>query len=459
MTITNDAALAARPMEPIRLDNLLINFTSEFHRIWNTNGSRAKPAAFWRPAPAPDLLPGYFPLGDILIPNNTSINGEVVAAVVCEGELQGIDNTRGKALSRPTDFELVWKESGSGTSARTSIWRPIAPEGYVALGLTCSSDHNKPSFNSVRCVRIDLVVAATVGDLIWDDKGSGATLNFSAWGIEPPTAAAGEICFAPGTFVGVQSYNKPATPMTTVYALRMQIPIQITAPPKAPTLLEHARPTEDGTAKVTQIARLPWFAVRDYAQPNKGFQSSRYYDLKRTDQYVLVGYGRNTTESTLPIKWKAPRAQNAAIMRLFNRHTAIEITKAWPDMALSDIRAMKFSACLPRDFSHTETSSSEWGESGSQVVIAMAGKLKSVAVYQLESYYELVREDGSEVIVSFGYSDDTNFFLTEYPSESVETAVLAPVMGENPSSETITGSVSVVQQPPLESSTVTGSAP
>jgi hypothetical protein len=457
MTTNDNASLRDRPMEPIRLDNLLINFTSEFNRIWNSNGTRARPATFWRPAPAPDLLPGYFPLGDILIPNTTSINGEIVAAVVCEATLQDDGNTRGKALSRPTDFELVWKESGSGAATRTSIWRPIAPQGYVALGMTCSSDHGKPSLNAIRCVRADLVVAADLGDLLWDDKGSGAKLNFSAWSIDPPTAAAGEICFAPGTFIGAPSHNKPATG-PFAYALRIPIPVQVSVPAEAPVLTAHMNP-ESAVARVTQTARLPWFAVRDYAQPNDGFHHSRYYDLKRTDQYVLVGYGRNATEQAQSIKWKAPRAQNAAAMRLFNRHTAVEFTKAWPAAMPSDIRATKFSACLPRDFTHTETSSSEWSESGSRVVIAMAAKLKSVAVYQMESHYELVREDGTEVTVPLGYTDDTRLVMSEYPPEAVETATPMPVMAANPSTETITSGAGVVAQSSPSSSTATDSAP
>lgn len=457
MISITDTISPTKQMEPIKLDNLLINFTTEFHRVWNTAGSRAKPATFWRPAPSADELPGYFPLGDIVVANSTSTNGQMVTAVVCEGE-PGIDNPRGKALSRPTDYELVWKDTGSGAAARVSIWRPIPPTGYVALGMTCSNDYNKPSFNAVRCVRADLVVAASLGDLIWDDKSSGATLSFSAWHIVPQTAAAGEIYFAPGTFAGAPTHTKPTT-SSEFYALQMQIPLQINSLPKAPSLSEHTRPVENGEAKVTHIARLPWFAIREYAHPNEGFQNSQYYELKRTDQYVLVGYGRNSTETALPIKWKAPRAQNVRFMKLFNRHTAIEITKAWPDALLSDIRATKFSACLHKNFTHTETSASEWSESSPQVVIAMAGKLKSVAVYQMESHYELVREDGTEVTVPLGYTDDTSFVMSEYPPEPVETATLMPVMAGNPSTETITGGVSAVQQSSSESSTVTDSAP
>jgi hypothetical protein len=408
-----------RPMEPITHDNLLINFTTEFHRVWSTNGSKAKPATFWRPTPAPDVLPGYFPLGDLLIPGDANINGEMVTAVVCEKDLNGANNSKGPALAKPADFELIWKESGSPSVTRTSIWRPIPPIGYVAMGLVCSSDHSKPSFNSVRCVRADLVIAANVGDLLWNDKGTGAKLSFSAWTIEPPTAAAGEICFAPGTFAGVQAYSKPTAP-GSAYALRMQIPLQITVPPQAPTLAGYAQPTDDEVARVTQVARLPWFAVRDHAQPGEQFRNSPYYELKRTDEYVLIGYERNTSDKTRATKWVAPRAQNAVAMRLFNGFTSIEIAKAWPASALSDIRMTKFSACLPRHFTHTETSSSGWSELRPQVIIAMVAKQTSAAVYQMESHYELIREDGTQVAVDFGYTDDSSVHLTQYPPDQAE---------------------------------------
>jgi len=182
--------------------NLLINFTTEFHRIWDTRGSKSKkPGAFWRPTPPPDVLPGFFPLGDVAVSGNDNVNGKRVVAVVCEGDPQSEGATKGKALSRPDDYEQVWKDSGSGSRTDGSIWRPIPPDGYVALGLVCSNNHEKPSLNAVRCVRADLVIASGVGDVIWDDRGSGAEQNFSAWSTDPPAAAAGEIYFAPGTFV------------------------------------------------------------------------------------------------------------------------------------------------------------------------------------------------------------------------------------------------------------------
>ncbi|WP_434767419.1 Vps62-related protein [Pseudomonas triticicola] len=419
MTIEENIAALPRQMEPIIQDNLLINFTMEFSRIWSTNGSKAKSATFWRPAPAPDALPGYFSLGDVLVPGDANINGEIVTAVVCEKDMKGSKSA--KALAAPVDFELVWKETGAPNVPRLSIWRPLAPVGYVALGQVCTNDHCKPSLNSVRCVRVDLVVAANLGELIWNDKGSGAKMSFSAFAIEPPTATAGDILFTPGTFAGIQGYSKPAGP-SMAYALRMLIPLQLSAPPQVPVLNDYAKPAVGESDVATHVARLPWFAVRDHAHPGEQFRNSPCYALKRTDEYVLIGHERNETDTSRATKWTAPRAQNAMTMRMFQSLTAVEINKAWPSTPLSDVRVTRFSACLPKDFAHMKASSNGWTELRPQVVIAMVPKQTAVAVYQLQSHYELIREDGTQVAVDFGYTDDDSVLLSQYPSEPVEVA-------------------------------------
>ena len=50
-------------MESIKFGNLLINFTTQFTRLWNNKGSpNASPVGFWRPVPSADFLTDYFRL-------------------------------------------------------------------------------------------------------------------------------------------------------------------------------------------------------------------------------------------------------------------------------------------------------------------------------------------------------------------------------------------------------------
>jgi hypothetical protein len=97
----------------------------------------------------------------------------------------------------------------------------------------------------VRCVRADLVIASTVGNMLWSDKGSGARQSFSAWSVTPPSAPPGDIHFAPGTFVAADSFNRPQAEVS-VFALRMQIAPLIKSSPVLPALraADAPKPTE-----------------------------------------------------------------------------------------------------------------------------------------------------------------------------------------------------------------------
>jgi len=429
MTTENSTTSAGQP-EPIRFGNLLISFTSEFHRVWDSRGSGAAVGSFWRPAPAPDLLPGYFPLGDLAVTGYDNVNGNRIVAVVCEGETSNDGASQGKALSPPMDYERVWRDSHSGAAADCTVWRPLPPAGYVALGFVCSNGRDKPLLNAIRCVRKDLVIPAIVGDLIWDDKGSGARQNFSAWNIDPPQAAAGEIYFAPGTFFGAQSHSRPET--SNAYALRMQMPRQTLPAPVAPKLAGYGAPAEPEPAGVTQTVRIPWFAVSDHLLPGEQLRTSAFYRLERTDQYVLAGYGHNTSERPRPFKWRVLRTQNSQMLQVFSILTSIEVATAWPPKPSNGARAIRFSAHLHKDFTYTETSSRGWEDARPLDIVAMAAKNKAVAIYQIQSFYTLKRADGTPVAISIGYTDDESLYLTEYPPETDSTLTFTPQLATEP---------------------------
>ncbi|MCW8276194.1 Vps62-related protein [Pseudomonas sp. PCH199] len=421
--------------EPIKFGNLLINFTTDFHRIWDSRGSDSKSGSFWRPTPAPDLLPGYFPLGDFATPGYDNINGNTIVAVVCEGAPEDGDASKGKALSAPDDFERVWRDSSSGAAADCTIWRPIPPAGYVALGMVCSNGRDKPSSNTVRCVRADLVIASNVSNRIWSDSGSGAKQDFSAWAIEPPSAAAGELYFSPGTFVGVTRHTRPAAE-DAAYSLRMQIPLQVDTPPAAPILCGYDTPATEEMVKITQTVRLPWFAVKDPdLTPLEQFRTSAFYRLERSDRYVLAGHGHNTGIVGQTFKWKAPRVQRIELLEAFTDVTTIRVVSEWPLYVSNPVHLflllsspIRFSARLSKDFTHTETSHSDWITSTPVEIITRVAKNKVVAVYLMQSDYRLLREDGTQVATAIRYTDIDSLYLTEYPPEK-DGEVLSPMPG------------------------------
>ncbi|WP_085712769.1 MULTISPECIES: Vps62-related protein [unclassified Pseudomonas] len=457
---------SVRQMEPIAVENLLINFTTEFHRIWDNTGSKSKPGSFWRPTPAPDLLPGYFPLGDLVVSGRDNINDRQVMAVVREGDPQNAGTGKGPALSRPDDYQWVWSDSGSRANGDCSVWRPIPPEGYVALGMVCSNDSSKPSFNAVRCVRADLVVASSANALVWSDKGSGADRDFSTWSIKPPTAPAGEIFFAPGTFIGVRGYSKPEAPMTA-FALRMPIPLQVDTPPAAPVLTGLDASAALLPSKVTQVVRLPWFAVSDPVMTSLvQLRHSPFYRMERTDRYLLVGQGKNSTDVHQAFRWRAGRAQSFEMMRAFTRNTGIDIGNQWPSPMNTTQPVIACSARLGDSFCNTESAPYEWANSSEAEVIALVAQKRFAAVYLVQSDYRLLREDGSPVEGHLSYTDMDSLHLVDYPSEpepaqgpKTEPEQRLPVEPMNEPAKQPTVEPQVDPQLPAESAVVTDTAP
>ncbi|MGJ7515139.1 Vps62-related protein [Pseudomonas baetica] len=430
MTTENNFTPPPRQIASIKLDNLLINFTAEFQQIWDSTGSNSEPAAFWHPTPAPDLLPGFFPLGDVVVPSLENINGVKVVAVVREGDLPSKDPARGNALSRPNDYEQVWKDSGSGAKKDCTLWRPIPPDGYVALGLVCSIGQEKPSVHAVRCVRADLVIECRVGDLIWSE-GRGLMHNFSAWGITLPAAKAGEIYFAPGTFVSDGSGRKPAENLT--YALRMKIQVQNNTAPEAPVISEFKAPLPPETSEATQIAMIPWFAVDQY--PTSAFDDLSeltHYRLERKDQYILIGQGHNTEDKSKLFKWTAPRMLSDEDSRIFSSITSIKFASEWRAETSDTDHPIQFSAKLADEFTHAETSSNGWTTANTLVVAAIVPKDKMIAVYQLESRYDLRSEDGEQIANCIAYADEDSLLWMEYPPEKDHEALDPQLMTEPP---------------------------
>lgn len=423
MTIYDNAQVSDWQREPIRVDNLLINFTTEFLSIWDTYGSNAEPASFWRPTPAADVLPGYFPLGDVVHPGRDNINNKKVVAVVCEASTPAADPEKGKALSAPTDFELVWKDSGSGATKNGSVWRPLPPEGYVALGSVCSNSHEKPSRNAVRCIRADLVSASATCDLIWNDKGSGARQSISTWSAAPPVAASGEMHLAPGTFAGVTGYALPANFL--VYSLRLRLAVQINPKPTAPVLLGVTPEPLHAPEQPTYTARLPWFAVKDpLFTPLEQRDHSPFYQLERTDHYVLVGHGHNSGQDSTTFRWSAQRAQRTRGQWAFSTLTSIEFGVQWGAQAPSPFL---FSARLSHELTQCEMPNNEWLDTSAIDVVAVVDSHKAVAVYLIQSDYSLVRADGTPVTTTFSYTDGRSLHISQYtPGAPASNVAVAP---------------------------------
>lgn len=77
-------------------------------------------------------------------------------------------------------FPLINKESPKG-QRQLYAWEAVPPEGFVALGMICSTTESPPPVTSVRCVPLAWVQQSTfVPEKVWDDAGTSGT-HGSIW--------------------------------------------------------------------------------------------------------------------------------------------------------------------------------------------------------------------------------------------------------------------------------------
>lgn len=399
-------------MNPLQFKDLLISFTCEFLPLWNDKGSGAHRAiSLWRPSTAADALSQFFPLGDIANGSYYNINQRKIVAVVSDA-----NKVNGTALRSPDDYELLWRDTGSGARADFSLWRPLAPEGYVAMGMVGGVGYEKPSRNAIRCVRADLVASAQPGAMIWSDKGSGAPNDFSAWTIMPPYASPGEMHLAPGTFVGTASYTKPTLP---TYSLRLALTAQLHEPLPPPALTGYESPAEDTRVPVPQVCELPWFSVKDpELTPIEQLQTSPTYRLERSDRHLLAGFGHNGTTTSQPFMWTATKGESDGHSRALASTYCVDLCHEWPPRYR--LFELEFSAHLEQSFTHTQRSAKGWDHPSPLEIITYIPAKKAVAAYLVQSEYRLLRQDGSQVSTTVTYTNGDHAYMSEFPAAAAE---------------------------------------
>lgn len=180
---------------------LLIREVSSFDPLewWDKGSGGAEDGSFWA-AMVPN---GYYALGSMGTKGyRNSVTGGVHFIVVRAGS----DHD---AVRHPVDYDLIWKDRGSGADLDGSMWLPIPPPGYVALGVVANRGYGKPSRNEIVCVKREYTVPGRAGLPVWNDRKTGSDHDFGAWLIAD--AADDKKGIPVGTFVGVTSHSAPAS--------------------------------------------------------------------------------------------------------------------------------------------------------------------------------------------------------------------------------------------------------
>ncbi|KAG8658937.1 uncharacterized protein LOC110610326 isoform X2 [Manihot esculenta] len=149
-----------------------------YDRIWvspKENGPRNN-LTFWRPQ-AP---PNYVILGDCVTSRPNPPSQAVMA----------VSNTYGR-VRKPIGFNLIGLfseiqgfggEGHSDSDSDCSLWMPVAPAGYTALGCVVNVGSQPPPNHVVYCLRSDLVASATYSECLFSVQPNPLSVSgFSIW--------------------------------------------------------------------------------------------------------------------------------------------------------------------------------------------------------------------------------------------------------------------------------------
>lgn len=139
--------------------------------VWDNdgNGSSRKTTFYYAPSQG-----DYHPVG---VTADQRERGER------SSDLCLVKDLSGRALALPVRYERVWWDRKSGATRDGSVWSPVCPHPYAAVGVMVQSSYRMPPLDALRCVREDLTVLAADGEEVYKDAGSRGIEDLGVWKI------------------------------------------------------------------------------------------------------------------------------------------------------------------------------------------------------------------------------------------------------------------------------------
>ncbi|CAB3979776.1 Hypothetical predicted protein, partial [Paramuricea clavata] len=178
-------------------------------KVYADHGTGAKKGICVFQATLDEIPDGYYFIGQVAVGQTESVDVPKSSVILVKPLLANL-------IKPPLYYESKWNDKDSGGKIDCSFWRVVAPEGYVALGDVVTNNYSEPSSKftaKFACIRKDLLVPGKFTNL-WDDRGSGAKLDGSAWQVDGPGLA--------GLFKVQSGYQEPAMPAFVLPAKLVQ---------------------------------------------------------------------------------------------------------------------------------------------------------------------------------------------------------------------------------------------
>jgi hypothetical protein len=420
-SVQQEEVASTAAQQEVRFGSLILRFTSSYQLRWNDKGSGAnRDGGFWHPV-APS---GFFALGSIGLPNYNDPNGKVATLCVKPASAT-IPGTQKVALKRPMDYTFIWNDKGSGASRDGSCWRPLPPEGYVALGDVFAVGYNKPSTNDVMCVARELTYEGLFTDKIWSDEGSGANGDFSSWQIKPTKSYvdSSDALIAVNSFVGVGSHTRPVT-SPVAHTLLLPVPVVESGDPPQPDLTSRTQPPAHTEPVVDRIVTVPFTAVNDGGKTIEWIlANSPFYTIERSVYYSLILFENNVTS----IPQSKSRTITTGISKEQSEQYSITtgITVGYESGIEAGGFSSKVSVQLSIQLGYTTTTSITVFQSEEQHAELVTPAQTAAALWLIANNLTTRRADGTAVAPALAFDASNTAYLSKQfppPSESGQYA-------------------------------------
>ncbi|MFT6935743.1 MAG: hypothetical protein ACJA1N_000030 [Saprospiraceae bacterium] len=416
---------SASAQNTIKTKDLEILLVTNYTHIYSDHGTGAgMNLSIWKQKPQSGFHSlGHYAQGSYATPQAVTVM------------VKGLTN---RAVVQPTGFTRFYTDGGTGGDQDLALWTPIAPSGYMAMGLVATSG-GQPSTAEVVCVRRDLVTLATAGKLIFNDGGSGGNQDLGLWRINPPSFPKDSkySYITSGSFCGHASHSKPNNSNVT-YALRVLIPAdENNVQSQRPQLTGMNKPAEKTKLVLTSTSKLPCVSVNDAAYRGNAARQVRetpVYTLERYDYYQLQDFNTSTSPNdgtmTFEMKTGMEVSHEKSIEQTFETSVTAEAGVE------SGIYSASISVTVSYALSQSESfSKSEMKEETATKKFTVPGK-GAGALYNLCHQYQLKRANG-EVIETWVLSTKNSHFTDFAPGRKIETNTNSNV-NSNTNTSTIT---------------------
>ena len=272
--------------------DIVLLFTDQFKLLYNDQGSGAHmDGAFYRPI----CPPGFLPLGDMGLSNYNNPDGNQAGLCV-----KSVDDPTSAPLANPTTYTYIYSDQGTGAHMDGSTWRPVPPSGYSCLGDVFQTGYDMPSTDVIYCVRKDLTYYGKVGDLIWNDHGSGGDHDLSVYQMTNFQQVYDDatILISANTFYAEGNYNDMTGQALAGKNLVLALAVVKNTSEEKPALTSTNEAPAFTTTVASWSAKVPFQIVNDAGMSiDQQVVSSPFYTLTRMDTFTSQLYLDNSSDS------------------------------------------------------------------------------------------------------------------------------------------------------------------